>query len=241
MKLLPFFLILLIATACQTKNDKSAEDKIKQIYVSEINETFAAFEKRLASNELKTRPWHDLAKGINENFQKIDSIVKTGENYEKIKELLNENITLKWYLEKDSIIHISMDIINDAIKNNKIDKFAYQVLLLELNSKLIQKVYNEIDKSDYKFNKISAVVVPEKSIIRAGEIYRAQIFIGAFDTTQNPTITIDGRPIPIRNGRGIYQAMNQTKGLKQAQGEIEIRNDKNEKVKLPYSMKYEVR
>lgn len=74
-------------------------------------------------------------------------------------------------------------------------------------SDVLNYLYSSIDVESYKFNKLRAVVIPKTSnVVFQGNPYEAEIFLAAFDTTMDPEILIGGRPLEIRDGRGIFRA-----------------------------------
>lgn len=81
--------------------------------------------------------------------------------------------------------------------------FYYTILAADITilNKLIAEVQNaqhyvlsqlfaKIDASDFKFNKIDAKVIPERSYIIQGETYKAEVFAAAYDTLQDPEVYI---------------------------------------------------
>jgi gliding motility-associated protein GldM len=63
-----------------------------------------------------------------------------------------------------------------------------------------------IDASNFKFNKLRAIVIPDANYVTVGSDYKAVVFISATDTTQQPTITIgNNQVLPLDEmGRGVY-------------------------------------
>lgn len=62
-------------------------------------------------------------------------------------------------------------------------------------SDVISHLYKNIDAGSFKFNSISAHVVPESRYLLQGENYKAKILLAATDTTQRPIVEINGRAI----------------------------------------------
>jgi gliding motility-associated protein GldM len=67
-------------------------------------------------------------------------------------------------------------------------------------SDVISHLYKNIDAGSFKFNSISAHVVPESRYILQGENYKAKILLAAIDTTQRPVVEINGEKITNCNG-----------------------------------------
>lgn len=75
-------------------------------------------------------------------------------------------------------------------------------------SDVISQLRSNIGKSDLKFTDIQVIVDEEKKYVTKGETYRAKVFLGAYDKTQKPKITINGKQLPeskIQNGQGIVE------------------------------------
>ena len=73
-------------------------------------------------------------------------------------------------------------------------------------SDVLNYLYGGIDAESFKFNALRAVVIPKtSSVVFQGNPYEAEIFLAAFDTTINPEILVSGRPVEIRDGRGLFR------------------------------------
>jgi GldM C-terminal domain. len=59
-------------------------------------------------------------------------------------------------------------------------------------SDIVNYLYNQIEAESFKFNDLKAEVIAKSSYVLKGDTYEAEIFLAAVDTTQNPTILIDG-------------------------------------------------
>lgn len=55
---------------------------------------------------------------------------------------------------------------------------------------VLKSLYSSIDATDFKFNKIAAKVIPERSYILKGEEYNAEVFAAAYDTLQQPEVFV---------------------------------------------------
>src|ERR1035437_992769 len=87
-------------------------------------------------------------------------------------------------------------------------------------SEITRYLYKRIDQGSVKFNKLDAVVIPNTNYVLKGTEYRAEIFLAAYDSTQNPTILIDGRAISVKDGRGIYSVTGSGTGVRKWGGEM---------------------
>lgn len=85
-------------------------------------------------------------------------------------------------------------------------------------SDIINALYRRIDLMTYKFDTLSARVVANSNYVLIGDEYRAEIFLAAFSSTSNPTVTLgevdsvnntikgpkDTSSVKVLRGIGIY-------------------------------------
>jgi gliding motility-associated protein GldM len=83
----------------------------------------------------------------------------------------------------------------------------FQVNVRNAETEVLNYLYGQIDASSFKFNKLTAIVIPNSNYVTMGSDYEAQVFISATDSTQTPEITVGGTKLPIdETGKGIYKA-----------------------------------
>ena len=68
-----------------------------------------------------------------------------------------------------------------------------QVDIRNTESDIVNYLFNQIEAESFKFNKLRAEVYAPSSYILKGDTYKAQVFLAAVDTTQNPKIVVDRR------------------------------------------------
>ena len=85
-------------------------------------------------------------------------------------------------------------------------------------SDIINALYRRIDLMSYKFDTLSARVVANSNYVLLGEEYRAEVFLAAFSSTSNPTVSLgevdsatntikgpkDTSSVKVSKGIGIY-------------------------------------
>jgi len=87
-----------------------------------------------------------------------------------------------------------------------------------------------------------AYIVPDRTEIKIGEIFQGKVIIAAFDTTKYPIILYNKERLPFSNGIGILRIKTTSKGFKNSKGEFAITfDDKNQTIKLPFDVKYNVK
>ncbi|MBQ1698264.1 MAG: hypothetical protein II075_10325, partial [Bacteroidales bacterium] len=108
-------------------------------------------------------------------------------------------------------------------------------------SSVLSYLLNQIGKTDMKFNAIKAVVNAKSSYVLVGQPYKAEIFIAAYDSTQNPDILVGGSKIPVNNGVGVFTGNTSSVGPKSFGGVIKLKNKSTGEVKdYPFKGEYEV-
>ncbi len=138
---------------------------------------------------------------------------------------------------------------------------SLQANIRNAESDVLAYLYSQIDKNDIKFNELNSVVIPKTDYVIKGDEFEAQLFIGAFDTTQNPRIFI-GTPqankLPdgstdwvmkgsydsvriFKDGRGIYKSSSSVVGPKTFDGLIVLKSPGGgPDIKKPFHSKYSV-
>ena len=128
-------------------------------------------------------------------------------------------------------------------------------------SDVLKYLYNQIDASSFKFNKLEATIISNSSYILKGGEYNAEVFIAASDTTKKPVVyigpyetfkTSDGKidykmtgradslPIDPKNGRGIFKRTGSSVGKQTWGGIIMIRATDGSTIKKPFKQEYMV-
>jgi gliding motility-associated protein GldM len=107
-------------------------------------------------------------------------------------------------------------------------------------SEITRYLYNKIESGSFKFNKLEATIIPNTNYVLKGNEYTADIFLAAFDTTQIPTIIVDGKPIPIKNGRGVYTVSGGAPGVRKWGGIIQMKATDGTVIEKPFKAEYQV-
>jgi gliding motility-associated protein GldM len=120
---------------------------------------------------------------------------------------------------------------------------------------IVRYFYGQISAQDFKFNKLTPVVIPKSSYLLRGSQYEAEVFIAAQDTTQEPRIIIgnveqdeNGKyvisgshdSLPIENGKGIYKQAASSLGEKKWGGLIVMTAPNGEEKTYMFEETYEV-
>ena len=99
-----------------------------------------------------------------------------------------------------------------------------QLNVRNAETEVLNYLYSQIDASSYKFNRLSAIVIPNSNYVTHGSDYEAKVFISATDTTQKPVITVNGSNLELdETGKGIYKVRASSTGTKKWGGIIALR------------------
>jgi gliding motility-associated protein GldM len=117
----------------------------------------------------------------------------------------------------------------------------FQVDVRNAETEVLNHLYSQIDAASFKFNKLSAIVIPNSNYIQQGSEYTAQVFISATDTTQKPEILVGDQRLTIdETGKGIYTARATTTGTKTWGGVISLKAPNGSIVPYPFQATYSV-
>jgi gliding motility-associated protein GldM len=116
-----------------------------------------------------------------------------------------------------------------------------QVDVRNAETEILNYLFDQIDKATFKFDKVSAVVIPKSTYVTLGSNYEASVFLSATDSRQLPPITVDGRQLEYdEEGRGIYTARPSSLGIKKWGGVISLKAPDGTLKPYPFSTEYSV-
>ncbi len=113
-----------------------------------------------------------------------------------------------------------------------------QIDVQNAESNILTYLYSQIDASSFKFNKLGARVIAKTSYVLEGDVYRAEVFLAAEDTTQQPIILINDRPLKIVDGKGIYEVPATTAGTYKWGGIIKYKTPEGGFNSYPFEEEY---
>lgn len=106
---------------------------------------------------------------------------------------------------------------------------------------IIKALYRNISADDFKFDTLAAKVIPQSNYVIQGDSFRADVFVAAFSTTQNPRMRVgftfndssdfavgsfedlDSNNISIKRGMARYTVAASAEGVKEWGGIIQIK------------------
>ena len=115
-----------------------------------------------------------------------------------------------------------------------------QIDVKNSEANLINYLYCQIDAVSFLFNKLGARVIPNSSVVLQGDEYVAEVFLAAEDTTQQPQILINNRPVQVRDGKATYRVKVTEPGIFSWSGLIKYKTPAGVIKNYPFRQEYQV-
>lgn len=109
-----------------------------------------------------------------------------------------------------------------------------QTDILSAESEVVDYLIKQVDASDFRVNKIDALVIPESNYVIKGGTFNADIVLAAMDSTAKPEVFIGGKEIP--NGK--YSVACNSVGTFNITGELKMKNPAGEVISYPVKSSY---
>jgi len=130
-----------------------------------------------------------------------------------------------------------------------ISKFESDIKSSE--SEIINYLLNQISATDFKFDQLEAKVIANTNYVMIGQEYKAEIFVSAFSSTQNPQVllgTLDEGgnllqmrdSVPVQNGKGMYVVRPSSEGEQKYSGVVRIRRPGGDFEDYAFNSSYQV-
>ena len=105
---------------------------------------------------------------------------------------------------------------------------------------IIDDLYTQIGKKDFHFDKIRPFVSLNSKNLMEGQTLTAAIAVGAYSSTVNPDIVVNGSAVTAKEGLGEYSMVVSGIGEKTISGSVKMTNPGGEVVTMPFSETYSV-
>lgn len=117
-----------------------------------------------------------------------------------------------------------------------------QLSIRTVNSFAVRTIIDQPSKDSFKFNKMRAITIAEKSTVSKGDIYSAIVVLNAIDTTKVPIIRVNGSYIPIDpSGAGVVKIKANKTGIHYWNGEVYYTDENTgEMLIFPFQSSFEV-
>jgi len=105
----------------------------------------------------------------------------------------------------------------------------------------INMLFDLITAGQFRFDDVTAAIVPKSEIVMTGSHYEADIFVAAIDTRQDPEITVQGiGAIPVQDGVGRLRIPATQPGTRTIRGTIEVISPAGVRVPHTFETEYTV-
>ncbi len=106
---------------------------------------------------------------------------------------------------------------------------------------MVKWLYRSVESSDYKFGTLTTAVVPQSSLIMAGDSFRADVFLAAYDPLNPPQVVMkDGTVLPIGpDGKAKLRLRGNSIGEQVVEGTIRFDGPKGAE-EIPYTTSFQV-
>lgn len=106
----------------------------------------------------------------------------------------------------------------------------------QAESEALSNLITNVDIGDVRVNELNAYVIPTSNMVMRGGRYSAQIVLAAIDTTQRPTVFVNGTKL----ANGLYEVGAGSVGNHQYSGYIEVPKGDGSIDRRPFSSTYTV-
>jgi len=108
-------------------------------------------------------------------------------------------------------------------------------------SAAVRHIFGKMDQAVVNLDRFAAVAVAPTSYLIQGRPYSAKVFLTAYDSKSNPEITVNGTPLPVTDGQGLYSVNTSEPGVFTWTGSIRVKQvDGTEKTYETEPMTYQV-
>jgi len=129
---------------------------------------------------------------------------------------------------------------------SKMPAIASVTMLTKLQSdiryaqgEVLSDLLRNVDIQDYRVNKIEAQVIPQSQIVMKGTPYIADLVLSAVDSTQKPTIFVNGKTLPPEaNGRLVIPTV--STGTFPVEGHISLNSGTGNTISSDFKKSYSV-
>ena len=115
-----------------------------------------------------------------------------------------------------------------------------QIDVKNSESSVAKYLYSEIDASSFKFNRLGARVIANSSTVLMGDEYKAEVFLAAEDTTQQPDIVINNREVQVKDGKATFIGNTDKPGYFKWSGLIKYKTPGGVIKEYPFEQEYQV-
>ena len=90
-------------------------------------------------------------------------------------------------------------------------------------SDVVKRILGKMDQAVVNLDQFAAVAVAPTSYLIQGQPYTAEVFLTAYDSKSDPSITVNGSAVPVTNGKGVYNINTSKEGAFTWTGVIRVK------------------
>ena len=90
-------------------------------------------------------------------------------------------------------------------------------------SEMVKKILGKMDMAVVNLDQFAAVAVAPTSYVIAGQPYTAEVFLTAYDSKSNPSISVGGSNLQVKDGKGVYSVNTGSEGVFSWVGTVRIK------------------
>lgn len=88
---------------------------------------------------------------------------------------------------------------------------------------IVRKFLSKMDEALVNLDKFTAVAVSPSSYVIQGQPYTSEVFLTAYDSQNNPDITVGGSKLSTKDGRGVYTVNTSSEGEFKWKGKVNVK------------------
>ncbi|NEU08704.1 gliding motility protein GldM [Flavihumibacter sp. R14] len=90
-------------------------------------------------------------------------------------------------------------------------------------SETVKKILGKMDQAVVNLDQFAAVAVAPTSYVIAGQPYTAEVFLTAYDSKSNPSISVGGSNLQVKDGKGVYSVNTGSEGVFSWVGTVRVK------------------
>ncbi len=170
---------------------------------------------------------------------------------------VNSTLKTESHIDGEGVVHTweqtvfdHIPVVADLVMLSKL-----QTDVKNVETDVINYLLSQVSADDFKFNALSATVIPNSSYVMRGGEYKATVFLAAFDSMQDPEILVGSykkvgvdnyemvgsyETLPVSKGKGVYTKAASSLGDKKWGGLIRIVRPDGSYSSYPFEESYQV-
>lgn len=97
-----------------------------------------------------------------------------------------------------------------------------QTDVLNGESDIVSYLNSQVDASSFKFTELDAVIIPKSSYVFAGDTFRAEVFLAAFDPTQDPVVYLSDKSVALNDSTPLRKDASIMVDVSNSRGHVKI-------------------